>query len=34
MKKEATKQLEVIENTRKLEVQRPQVEGEEKRKTI
>ncbi len=34
VKKEATKQLEITENTKKLEIQRTQIENEEKRKTI
>jgi ATPase family AAA domain-containing protein 3A/B len=33
VKKEATKQLEITENTKKLEIQRTQIEQEEKRKT-
>ena len=34
VKKEATKQLEITENTKKLEIQRTQIENEEKRKTV
>lgn len=34
MKKEESKQLEVQENTKKLEIQKAQVENEEKRKTV
>ncbi len=34
VQKEATKQLEITENTKKLEIQRTQIENEEKRKTI
>ena len=33
LKRETTKQLEVTENTKKLEIQRTQIEQEEKRKT-
>ncbi len=33
VKKEATKQLEITENTKKLEIQKVQIENDEKRKT-